>query len=64
MSMARLILSNAFSVNMIAPGSNKVQLDVTEVSREEFVRSIKQMFNDGVEVLSIIGHQATAEVLS
>jgi hypothetical protein len=59
--MKRLVLVNAFSVNML-PAFVDAKVDVKEVSRDEFVKVISELRD--LPRMSVIGHKATAEVLS
>lgn len=59
--MKRLILAGAFSVNMLPPFT-PARINVAETTREDFVRAINRLRH--LPRLSVIGHKATADVLS
>ena len=57
--MKRLIIASAFSLNMLP--FTPARIYVAETSRENFVRAINKL---RIPRLSVIGHKATADVLS
>lgn len=61
--MKRLVLASAFSVNMLpAFVDATIEVKVKEVSRDDFVRTLNKLRD--LPRLSVIGHKATADVLS
>jgi len=61
--MKRLILANSFSVNMLPPFT-PARINIAEATRENFVRAINSKRLRNLPRLSVIGHKATADVLS
>lgn len=61
--MSRLYLLSAFSLSMI-PYQGWVHLYLKEVDQEEARRIIAEAESKGREVVSAIGHQSTAQLLS
>ncbi len=59
--MKRVVLASAFSVNML-PSFTSVKIDVKEATKQEFVERLDELRD--LPRLSVIGHKATAEVLS
>jgi hypothetical protein len=57
-----LYLANAFSLNML--GETEAVLKVREISIDEVARILKNKLYFGDGFKSVVGHKATAEVLS
>jgi len=57
----RLVIANAFSVNMLKEAR---VLAFVSVSLEFAKTHVKTMKERGVEILSIVGHESTAKLLS
>jgi len=58
--VGNIYIANAFSLNML-PGISK---EYTIYIREATLEEVKQILNTELEVISAVGHQATATVLS
>jgi len=59
--MKKVVLASAFSINML-PSFTPGKIDVKEVTKQEFVERLDELRD--LPRLSVIGHKATAEVLS
>jgi len=59
--MTRLVIANAFSVNMI---SQREVLVIKRIALEEARKVVERAKELGVEILSIVGHEATASLLT
>ncbi len=57
-----IIISNSFSPNML-PSMVAAKVNIVEVTREEFVEQVKKLTSE-LSYQSIVGHKATADVLS
>jgi len=65
--MVRIVLANAFSVNMLDLKPNDSRTIVLQFRRTtiDFVRKyVPYMARHGVEIYSVIGHESTAKLLS
>ena len=61
MGRPRVVVANAFSVNMVPNGADLSIVRVTpEVAREVIDRAVE----NGFEVVSIVGHESTAKLIS
>jgi hypothetical protein len=58
--VGKVYISNAFSLNMLPEHIKKCVVHIEEVSLER----VKEILNTDLEVLSAVGHQSTATVLS
>ena len=59
----RLYIGNAFSVSMLAE-YDFAKLIFRKLSTEDVKKSLVRALRDGVEIISVVGHPATAEIMS
>lgn len=59
MNMKKLVIANAFSINMLSEFPNPVNIRFTKIS----LNLAKQLAQD-CEILSVVGHADTAKVFS
>ncbi len=57
----RLVISNAFSVNMLEKDE---KLSFKKINDKGAKKLVKRCIKRGIEILSIVGHESTAKVLS
>ena len=59
----RLYIGNAFSVSMLAE-YDFAKLIFRRLSTEDVIKYLKRALENGFEIVSIVGHPATAEIMS
>ena len=58
--MAKLYIGNAFSLSMVDEGILKVK----KISSEDAKKLVEEVRKEGKEIISCVGHQSTAQILS
>ncbi len=60
----RIVIANAFSVNMLPSGTEVHELRFVKIPLELAREIVKYAHEKGIEILSIIGHESTAKLLT